>query len=280
MNDSLSIITPTYNSESVIGKNIRSVVSQKYHNFEHIIIDKLSTDKTLDIVTKLYDEYDLLDHLKIISEEDDGIADAFNKGISLATGNIITILNSDDYYYHNDVYQQVMREFNSNKWLFVHGDIYDFDTVYGSIIRFPTGNSMTMGMIYNHPTIFFKRCVYDKYGLFDTNYKYAMDFEFLCRLEKQIPNFHQKGKYLQGDPLVFMNYGGTSWINATDVLIETKAALKNYDLWSLKAFYYYRKNFLKLGTKRVFVRLGFSPLIKFIRYKKWKYFYPKFLDLI
>lgn len=280
MNHSLSIITPTYNSEPVIEENVRSVVSQTYHNFEHIIIDKLSTDKTLDIISRLYDEFDLLDHLKIISEADEGIADAFNKGITLARGDIITILNSDDYYYHKNVFQQIMNEFNVNDLLFVHGDIYDFDPVYGSIIRFPSGKSMLKGMIYNHPTVFFKRHIYDQYGLFDTNYKYAMDFEFLCRLEKQIPNFHLKGKYLKGEPLVFMNYGGTSWRNVIDALNETKVALKSYGLWSLKAFYYNRINFLKIKTKHLFVRLKLSKLIKFIRYKKWKYFYPNLLDII
>jgi len=276
----ISVITPTYNSVKTIGKNVLSVISQTYTNFEQIIIDNVSDDQTHSAVTSLYEKAECNHKLHIISEKDEGIGDAFNKGISLATGDIITILNSDDYYYHKNVFQQIINEFNANEWLFVHGDIYDFDMVYGSIIRFPKGNSMTMGMIYNHPTIFFNKRVYDKYGMFDTNYKYAMDFEFLCRLEKLIPNFHLKGKYLQGDPLVFMQYGGASWINANDALIETKAALKNYGLWSLKAFYYNRKNFLKFITKRVFVRLGFSKLVKLIRYKKWKYFYPNLLDLI
>ncbi len=276
----ISVITTTYNSESGIEKNVRSVFSQKYNNFEHIIIDNLSTDKTPEIITEVYSEFDMTDHLTIISEKDKGIGDAFNKGIGIATGDILTILNSDDYYYHNNVFHQIINEFKTNRCLFVHGDIYDFDPIYGSIIRFPSGNSMAMGMIYNHPTIFFDRYVYDKYGLFDTKYKYAMDFEFLCRLEKQIPNFHQKGKYLQGDPLVFMKYGGNSWINANDALLETKAALKNYGLWSFKSFYYNRKNFLKIKTKRLFVRLNLSKLIKFIRFKKWKYFHPNPLDII
>ncbi|MGE5409495.1 MAG: glycosyltransferase, partial [Clostridiales bacterium] len=95
----ISIITPTYNSERTIATNVESVLLQKFTDFEHIIIDNKSTDKTLSIIESLYKKAGKANNLRIISEPDKGISDAFNKGIRNAHGEIIGILNSDDYYY-------------------------------------------------------------------------------------------------------------------------------------------------------------------------------------
>src|SRR5512146_2854433 len=97
----ISVITPTYNSEKTIPTNIKSILKQTYKNFEHIIVDNKSTDRTVSVINDLYGVEK--GKLIFISEKDEGIADAFNKGILLAKGNIITILNSDDSYYDENI---------------------------------------------------------------------------------------------------------------------------------------------------------------------------------
>ena len=123
----ISIITPTYNSEKTISRNINSVIGQKYSNFEHIIVDNLSSDKTIRIAQKIYEENNITPKLRIISEKDEGISDAFNKGIKTSNGEIIGIINSDDFYYNQNVFDMVLDKFDDSVIQFVHGDIYFYD---------------------------------------------------------------------------------------------------------------------------------------------------------
>jgi glycosyltransferase involved in cell wall biosynthesis len=243
----ISIITPTFNSEKVIRQNVESVISQKYHEFEHIIIDNLSSDKTLNIITDVYNKSGIKDKLKIISEKDKGISEAFNKGIENANGEIITILNSDDYYYDDKVLERVDNALEDKEKLFTHGNIYFEDPVYGSNIRKPLLCPITKAMPFNHPTMFFRKEIYKQYGSFNTSYKFAMDFEFISRLNKSIIDFNRRGFYIDGEPLVKMAAGGASWKNELDSIEETKRALKKYDSWNIDA----KKNYFlrKLRTK-------------------------------
>src|SRR3990167_7739385 len=103
----ISVVTPTFNSEKTIAGNIQSIISQAYKDFEHIIIDNLSTDKTIELAKNYYLSAGMIDRLIIISEKDNGISDAFNKGIKTASGEIIAILNSDDVYFNNRVFEKV-----------------------------------------------------------------------------------------------------------------------------------------------------------------------------
>jgi glycosyltransferase involved in cell wall biosynthesis len=266
----LTIITPTFNSVKTIRRNAGSVVNQTYSNFEHIIIDNLSSDKTIDEVKNVYENSGYTEKLKIVSEKDSGISEAFNKGINLAKGNIIGILNSDDYLYSDDVLNKVVDAFNDEELLFVHGNIYFDDPVYGSNIRKPLLCSISKAMPYNHPTMFFKKEVYTQYGIFDTDYKFAMDFEFICRLSDSINDFEQKGFYLKGKPLVGVLAGGASWKNELNAIEESKMALKKYDYWNFDA----RKNYLlrKLRTKLKagLSFIGMEKVITFWRRIKWK----------
>ena len=95
----ISIITPTFNSANAIQETVKSVISQTYGNFEHIIVDNESKDNTLDLIKNIYINAGIYEKLKIVSEKDDGISDAFNKGIANSSGEIIGILNSDDIFY-------------------------------------------------------------------------------------------------------------------------------------------------------------------------------------
>jgi len=227
----ISIITPTNNSQKTISQTIESVIKQSYQLFEHIIVDNCSTDNTIVMAEKLYANYNKEEKLKIISEPDAGIADAFNKGIKTSDGEIVGILNADDYYYDNSVLQKVANSFMDNTIWFSHGNIFFEDEVYGSNIRPPLLCPITKALPFNHPTMFFMRKIYENYGFYDQLYKYAMDFEFICRLEKKVPNYREKGKYIDGEPLVYMRAGGASWENEINSLVEVKRALIKYDFW-------------------------------------------------
>lgn len=270
----ISIITPTFNSTLKIEKNVNSILCQSYDKFEHLIIDNKSEDTTLSIIRELYSQTQYEQKLRIISEKDNGISDAFNKGINLANGNIITILNSDDYYTDKELFKDVIKAFEDPNCLFVHGDIFEYDLIYGSIIRFPKGSSMKKGMIYNHPTMFFRKDVYDNFGLFNTSYKFAMDYEFLVRLESKMLNFHLSGVYLKGTPKVFMSYGGNSWKNMLGGKREEAKALKEYSMWTFSARKNYFKNVLKIRVKQFLVRIGLSSFVILVRQMKWKVSHP------
>jgi glycosyltransferase len=266
----ISIVTPTFNSEAVISNNINSIVNQSYSDYEHILIDNESSDKTLDLAKKEYSIRNSTKNLRIISEKDNGIAEAFNKGINAANGEVIGILNSDDEYYDETVLERVATCFNDKNILFVHSNIYFDDPIYGSNIRKPLLCKVTTAMPYNHPTMFFRNEVYKQYGSFDTSYKFAMDFEFICRLSKSIIDFNNRGYYLGGEPLVKMTAGGASWANELDSIEETKRALKKYDFWNFDA----KKNFfLKMLRTKIKYWLSAFKMEKVVtlwRKRKWE----------
>ena len=177
----VSIITVCYNSEKFIRDAIESVLSQTYSNIEYIIVDGGSKDQTVNIV-KSYD-YRIS---KFISEPDNGIYDAMNKGIKLATGDIVGIINSDDFYASNDVIQKIVNGFDE-----------DTDATYGDLLvvfrddtnrikreykanRF-TIRSLKYGIMPGHATIFLRRELFEQYGLYKTDYKIAADFDLLVR---------------------------------------------------------------------------------------------------
>ncbi len=243
----ISIVTPTFNSETTILNNVKSILDQTNSNFEHILIDNESSDNTLNLAKKEYSIRNLTEKLRIIREKDKGIAEAFNKGIDASNYEIIGILNSDDHYYGESVLEKVTNCFKDKNILFVHGNIYFEDPLYGSNIRKPLLCPVTKAMPYNHPTMFFRKEVYKQHGFFDTGYKLAMDFEFICRLSKSIIDFNSRGYYLDGKPLVTMVAGGASWKNELESIEETRKALKKYDYWNFDA----KKNYIlrKLRTK-------------------------------
>jgi glycosyltransferase involved in cell wall biosynthesis len=264
-----SIITPTNNSEKTIIKNAQSIISQTYKNFEHILIDNLSSDNTIYNIKNIYEESGLPSKLRIISEKDSGISDAFNKGILHSEGDLIGILNSDDYFYDEFVLEKTLKEFADKNILFVHGNIFFNDNIYGSNLRKPLFCPITEAMPYNHPTMFFRKYVYDNYGTFNTLYKYAMDFEFVCRLEKTVPGFRDKGKYIGGDSLVVMSAGGKSWEYEIESVKEVKQALRFHKLWNAKAYFSYLFRMVRIELKKLLSKLKLNSLVYIWRVNKW-----------
>ena len=179
----ISIITVSYNSRSTIADTIFSVNGQAYPDKEHIVIDGGSTDGTFEKVLHHRDKLS-----KIISEEDRGIYDAMNKGVSLADGDIIGFLNSDDIYADKRVLDKVVL------WM----ERYNLDSVFGDlvyvaprdtnrIVRYYSSKNFSprqiaFGYMPAHPTLFFHKRVYDKYGLFKIDYQIAGDFEYVARV--------------------------------------------------------------------------------------------------
>jgi len=266
----ISILTPTFNSAATILKNVTSILSQTYSDFEHILIDNESSDNTLNLVKKEYSVKNSTEKLQIIGEKDKGIAEAFNKGIELSSGEIVGILNSDDYYYNETVLKKVADAFSEERYLYVHGNIYFYDPLYGSNVRKPLMCPITQALPFNHPTMFFRREVYKQYGRFDTDYNYAMDFEFICRLIKQVDEFYNKGIYIKGEPLVTMAAGGASWRSEIETIEETKRALKKYGLWNFNAKKYYAVRVFRTKVKSLFNRIGAYAVIKLWRRIKWR----------
>ncbi len=179
----ISIVTPTLNQAQFIQKTIKSVAEQRYPNFEHIIIDGVSTDGTLEIL-KNYP------HLKWISEKDNGQSNAINKGFRMATGDIVAWINSDDFY-DSGVFKTVSDHFtrNSNS-NFVYGDITYIDA-QNNIIEKHHGANLTYDNlvrcsdIIRQPSCFWKKSVLEKVGLLNEHLHLVMDYDFFLRIGKQ-----------------------------------------------------------------------------------------------
>lgn len=181
----ISIITPTYNSAKMISRTIESVISQNYIDLEYIVVDGWSSDGTDNIVLSYKDKL----NIKFISEKDNGIYDAMNKGIKMATGDIIGILNSDDFYNDNSVLSDVARNFEDPKIDAVYGDISYFSNDINKVTRYwKTGEykerKLNNGWAIPHPSLFLRKSVYDKCGLFNLDFKIVADYEFILRILK------------------------------------------------------------------------------------------------
>lgn len=260
-----SIITPTFNSAKTISKNIESLLAQKYENFEHIIIDNLSTDHTLEITRSIYRAAGLESKLKIISEKDKGISDAFNKGIRNASGEIIGILNSDDYFYSDQTLNIVFKAFQENpQSSFIHGDLFFEDDFFGSNLRKPLLCPVEYAMPFNHPTMFVRKTTYEEIGHFQENIRYCMDLDFVCRLISS----NKEGKYVSS-PFTVMCSGGTSDRNELKVLKEYAEILRNHNKWNSSAKRYHWEKYLRIRAKQMLKAFHLQGLVKYWRNYKW-----------
>jgi glycosyltransferase involved in cell wall biosynthesis len=237
----VSIITITYNSEKTLVQTIESVLSQSYQNIEYIIIDGNSTDKTVEIIKSYGERVSIF-----LSEKDDGIYDAMNKGLKLATGDIVGILNSDDVYFNNRVIEDVVEVFKKEKCASVYGDLYyvaedNLERVsrYWKSSPFKEG-SFKQGWHPAHPTFFVKREIYEKYGYFDLNMKVSADFELMLRfLEKYAISTAYLPKVL-----VKMRLGGESNRSIQNIIKGNKSILKAFDKNEIEvktfSYFFYR----------------------------------------
>ena len=176
----VSIITPCYNSEKTIEKTIKSVLNQTYKNIEYIIIDGKSTDDTLNIIKKY--EPDFEGRIRVISEKDSGIYDAMNKGIALASGELVGIVNSDDYY-EQDAVENVVKNFGIEKYQIIYGLLRCIKNGEEVSVVLYNHNFLHQQMI-PHPTCFITKKAYEDLGMYDCKYKSCADYELMLRWEK------------------------------------------------------------------------------------------------
>lgn len=175
-NPKVSIITVVLNGEKTIEQTILSVINQTYKNIEYIVIDGKSTDGTLDIINKYSKEISL-----IISEPDNGLYDAMNKGILYSTGDIIGILNSDDWYEYETV-EKVVKSMLLGKAGVIYGDMKCHNEDETNFILKPLDlEEIFIKMPIWHPTVFVRKEIYSQYGLFDKKYKLAADYDLIAR---------------------------------------------------------------------------------------------------
>ena len=227
----ISIITATYNSEAHIADCVRSVNSQTYDNIEHIIIDGASKDNTINIIEETPNRV-----TKIVSEPDKGIYDAMNKGIIMATGDVVGILNSDDFFTSDDVIETVVDTFKNNDIDALYGDVHFVNPddltksvrYYSSSIFKPS--LFRFGFMPAHPSFYMKRECYEKYGLYALDYKIASDYDLLIRyLYKEKINY----KYLKKD-FVTMRTGGVSTENFNSRVTLNREIVKACKKYGIK----------------------------------------------
>jgi len=245
----VSIITITYNSAETVEDTIQSVLSQSYPNIEYIIVDGASKDDTLSIVNRYSDKI-----ATIISEPDKGIYDAMNKGVRAATGDIVGILNSDDFYADNEVISNIVETIQR-----VHSDACYADLVYvdrvetDRVIRsWKSGTyrygDFLRGWMPPHPTFFVKRSIYEKHGLYSLQLRSAADYELMLRL------IHKHGISLAYLPRVItkMRAGGQSNVTLKN---RWRANKEDRLAWKMN------------GLQPGFLTLIRKPLSKLLQYR-------------
>lgn len=201
-NPKVSIITTTYNDKENLKKIIAQVKNQDYENIEYVIVDGGSTDGTLEVIAEAAEYFG--DRLKWISEKDKGIYDAINKGIRLSTGDILGCCF--DQYAGPDVISKMVTIMEKEGTDGVHGDLYYMEG--DKVVRYwhqGQGN-IRFGWMPGHPTLYLRKSVYDKYGLYKTDYRISADYEFMIRILK---DDKVKLSYLP-EVLIYMSHGGTS----------------------------------------------------------------------
>ena len=208
----VSIVTVTYNSAQTLVDAMKSVLEQTYHDIEYIIVDGASTDSTIDIIRQYEPQFK--NRLKWISEKDDGIYDAMNKGIQLATGDVVGVLNSDDYFTSSDVIARMVAAFRDGADA-VYGDVHFIhDGEPNKCIRYYSSKHfrpfwLRFGFMPAHPSFYCRRGVYERAGYYKTDYAIGSDYEMMVRL---FYGYHIRAKYLPMD-FVTMRTGGASTRN-------------------------------------------------------------------
>ena len=243
----VSIITATWNSESTILECLDSVGSQSYKNLEHIIVDGKSSDGTVNIINSTINNINST--TIFISEPDNGIYDALNKGIMASTGEIIGFLHSDDLYSNSNILSHVMESFTDPNICAVYGDLQYVkkDDTTKVIRKWKSSHfqrwKLYFGWMPPHPTLFVRREWYKKIGNFDTRYKISADYDSILSL------FLNRDFIVKYIPILFikMRMGGASNRSLVNVILKSKEDLciaRNHKLGSIFPIFF--KNISKI----------------------------------
>ena len=239
----VSIVTVAYNSEKTLADAMASVLRQTYKDIEYIVIDGQSKDRTVDVIKSFEPQFGTRMHW--VSEKDRGIYDAMNKGVRMATGDVVGILNSDDFLTDDTVIERMVELFPAGAGA-VYGDIHFVKSGHeGKCVRYYSGRVfrpwlVRIGYLPPHPSLYVRRELFDKYGYYDASLRISADFELIARLgyKYKVPM-----KYLHMD-FVTMRMGGTStrsWSNRILGAEENMIACRNNGIrtnWMLIFFKY------------------------------------------
>ncbi len=253
----VSIITVTYNSYETLLDTVESVKSQDYDKIEHIIVDGASTDKTSIAIRKY-----LPPTAKFVSEPDEGLYHALNKGISLATGDVIGILHADDIYYNTQIISKVVNKLKSTSSDTLYADLHYVSKKYPRrIIRnWKSGDfdrsKFLNGWMPPHPTFFARKSLFEKYGDYDTNFKRAADYELMLRFLFK----HEVSSCYLPETIIKMRVGGLSNGN---VPTRIKANLEDRLAWRIN------------GLKPRLLTLYLKPLSKLHQFQLGEYLLMK-----
>ena len=221
----ISIITAVYNAAPTIEECLRSVLNQTYPSIEYIVIDGESDDGTAEILERYRDDID-----RCVSEPDEGLFHAMNKGIEMASGDVVGLLNADDFYADQKVIQRVAETFDERGVDCVYGDlVYVDEHDPEEIVRYWRAGyyergRFRWGWMPPHPTVFFRRQLYDKYGTFDPSLDISADYELCLRF---LYRHGASAAYLP-EVLVHMRTGGNSNASLTQ---RVKGHLQDYQSW-------------------------------------------------
>lgn len=232
----VSIITVTYNSARTLSRAMRSVCRQTYKDIEYILVDGESADSTVNIIKDFASHYPFI---RYVSESDKGIYDAINKGIEMATGEVIGLLNSDDELFSSDTIADIVRKIETEKADILYGNLLycKYDALEHNpprTIRHWKSNpfnsdDLKRGWMPAHPTLYCKREVFEKVGLYRTDFRISADYEFILRAFS-VPAF--KKVYIN-EIIVRMEIGGVSNQNLRSLLLksrEDRAVMKLHGL--------------------------------------------------
>ncbi len=231
----VTLLTVCYNSAKTIEHTIRSVVNQTYKNIEYIVIDGQSSDNTLEIVQK-YSQY----ISRIVSEKDKGMYDACNKGIGMASGEIIGILNSDDVLAHRDVIKNVVEKMCQSGADALYGDLKYVaqDDLTKTMRYWKSGGFKKRKFLYGwmppHPTFYIKKDAYERFGSFNLNLKSAADYELMLRM---LFKHRLKTCYLP-EVMVLMREGGMSNVTVSNRLRANREDQTAWKMNDLKAYFF------------------------------------------
>ena len=239
----ISIITISFNANDTIEKTLNSINSQSYSNIEHIIVDGGSIDGTIEICNSF-------SHIsKIISEPDNGVYDAFNKGLKLATGDIIGFLNADDVFCNENSIQDIVDAFSNNEADIVYGNL-DYVNEESKVIRNWISKPYEKGLVKKawmpaHPSFYCKKEVYDRLGGYNDSFKIAGDFELCLRFLE----VNKVSSYYLNNKLVKMLVGGISNNGLKSKLTIFKEELRAFKINNISVnpvlFFFYKLKKLK-----------------------------------
>ncbi|MDH5299872.1 MAG: glycosyltransferase [Gammaproteobacteria bacterium] len=250
----VSIVTVVLNGEAHLEQCINSVLAQTYPNIQYVIIDGGSTDGTLDIIRKYADKIAYWS-----SEPDKGISDAFNKGIAQCKGEIVGMINADDWF-ENDAVESVVAAMPK------------FDIVYGLTefwkknqsegVWFPDHSKLRDEMSLNHSSTFIRRLLYARFGGFDVNRKFAMDYDLLLRLLTNGAMFSFLNKKISN-----MRLDGVSDQNWKKAYDEVRQIKKNHLALYLSSDIYYYKQIVRRHVRDILMNTGLSVIVRWYRKK-------------